>query len=266
MFASVAVNFIIAGTLVVAYQGGTLRHYPVAPDRSLTSAVYIEKGLPTNDRQWGGSDYKQAAAVLKTLMKTDPTLLPRYHSPASGAMFARIVSPENFARFRNETFPRQTRMTEASDMLSGVGQILIVYNSAMTETRLFDSEEVELFRYILEISRDIMQLADARTGSRGAGSADDLFIDRDQMGRGLASIVSGSLRVFTEKNFFRPPELLRHADTMEMILPEIFSFLPAGTQLEINVRLQGMIKAETDPALRERLTRIAAALAKSRAG
>ena len=41
MFASIAVNFIIAGTLAVGYQGGQLRHYPVAPDRSLTSAVYM---------------------------------------------------------------------------------------------------------------------------------------------------------------------------------------------------------------------------------
>lgn len=262
MFACFGTNLIIAVTLAVAYQGGQVRNYPIAPDHSLTPAIYIQRGLPANDRPWVGADYRQTASVLKTLMETDPTLLPRYKSPSSGAMFARIVSPENFGRFRNEAFSRQTRIAEASDILGGVSRILLVYNSATDQTRVFDSEEVELSRFLLEISRDFMQLTDARNGLSGDMPA----MDRQQMSQGLASIMSGCLRMLKEKNFFRPSELVRLADTEEVIFPQIFSYLPPGTQLELKVRLEGMIKAETDPMLKERLIRIAAALGTPKGG
>lgn len=265
MFMFRAVSLIITLATATTHQHIEQPNYQVAPDHSLTAATYIEKGMPANDREWVGLDYNQAASVLEAVSDDDPTMLPRYHSAVSGAVFGRIVSSENYARLHLETIPRQTRFYEASDILRGLSRILLVYNSAMNSRRLFDSEEIELFRSILEVSRFVVQIANEAAASPAERPTDSLFVDRDQLRKGLASILSGDLRVFTEKNFFRPAELLRHADTMTRMFPDLFPFLSANSQLELKVRLDELIKAEADPTLKNRLIKLAAVIPKAKA-
>ena len=257
-----AVSLVIALANVTPHQRVQPPNYQVAPDHSLAPAAYIEKGMPANDREWIGSDYVTAASVLEEI--NDPTTLPRYQSAVSGAMFARMVSSENYARIHLETISRQTRFYDASEMLRGLSRILLVYNTATNSRRLFDSEEVELFRFILEVSHDFVQFVNEGGASAGQ-AADSLPIDRDQLRKGLTSILSGDLRVFTEKNLFRPTELLRHADTLTRMFPDLFPFLSANSQLELKVRLDELIKGETDPKLKDRLIKLAAVLPKAKA-
>jgi hypothetical protein len=259
-----AVSLLIALANATPHQSVAPPNYQVAPDHSLALAAYIEKGMPANDREWIGSDYVTAAAVLEEIGNDDPTTLPRYQSAVSGAMFARMVSSENYARIHLETISRQTRFYDASEMLRGLSRILLVYNSATNSRRLFDSEEVELLRFILEVSRGFVQFVNQGGASAGQ-AADSLVIDRDQLRKGLTSILSGDLRIFTEKNLFRPAELLRHADTLTQMLPDLFPLLSANSQLELKVRLDELIKVETDPALKDRLIKLAAVLPKAKA-
>lgn len=88
-----------------------------------------------------------AAVALKSL--NDPTQLPRYGSPTSGAVFARMVSPENLKLSRFGTLTTQQRLAAATAILQNLGSIINVYAAATTQKRVFDSELVELMRYLL---------------------------------------------------------------------------------------------------------------------
>jgi len=91
-------SMIIALILPLVYQGGAAQAPPVAQDHSLSQQAYIQKGLPSSDRPWFTKEYAQAALVLRSLAASDATQLPRYGSPVSGAVFARIVSRDSLKR------------------------------------------------------------------------------------------------------------------------------------------------------------------------
>jgi len=56
--------------------------------------------------------------------------------------------------------------------------------------------------------------------------------------------------------------LVRLAESLEKTLPEMFSFLPDRTQHEFRVRVRHMSEEEAEPAMKERLVRVSAALNK----
>ena len=101
------VTLMIPAMNAAGYQSASGQSPQIAPDHSLAPPIYIQKGLPANDRNWDAQDYLQAAQVLQALAGVDTTQLPRYGSPISGAVFARIVSHDNFKLFDNAIFSQQ---------------------------------------------------------------------------------------------------------------------------------------------------------------
>lgn len=268
MLQGILVNLTIPAMLAVGYQSAQGHKPQTAPDRSLAPTTYIQKGLPANDRSWDGQDYVQAAKVLHALASADPTQLPRYGSPISGAVFARIVSQENFRLFGNGILDKQQSFTAASSLLQGLGQITLVYASATTQERVFDSELVELMRFVLELSREVAERAEAFFASLPTNDPDHdaRLKGREQMRQGMARVVIGCLATLAERETYRSSDLVRLAQTLDTTVPLIFSFLPPGAQQELPVRIQRMIEQEPNPSIKERLAHLAAAIGKSKAG
>lgn len=259
MFTGVGPFVIIALVPALACQSKPAQTIPIAPDHSLSATTYFQKGLPAIDRIWTGDDYLQAGVVLRTIAAADVTQLPRYGSPSSGAVFARIVSTDNF---RKSPDPLQA----TAEILQKLGQVAFVYLSAITPKRVFDSEVVELGRFELELSRDSLQfLGNVQVLPLSASENDkklqqDLGKLEEKLRQALAKIIDGCLLILAEKNY-RSAELVRLAETLETNL-QIISSLPAEAQHEIPIRIQRMIEQESDLTLRDRLTRIAEALKK----
>jgi hypothetical protein len=84
-----------------------------ARDESLTSEEYIRLGLAAQDREWSGDDMVNAEKILTSLAQKAYRQLPRYKSEHSGAMFARLTSPQNLDLFRNRTLPLAARFPQA---------------------------------------------------------------------------------------------------------------------------------------------------------
>jgi hypothetical protein len=63
----------------------------------------------------------------------------------------------------------------------------------------------------------------------------------EQMKRGLAGIVAGSLQTLTERDNYRESELARLVGYLEETLPLIVPRLPPGTRTETLLRLERMI-------------------------
>jgi hypothetical protein len=252
-------------TLSLVSQGGPAQAPPVAPDHSLSPQAYVQKGMPANDRFWLGDDYAQALLVLKSLAASDATQLPRYGSPASGPVFARIVSRDNLRLALTSALPEEQRLTAAAAIMQNLGQITVVYASATTSSQVFDSELVELMGYLLEVSREMLPLTEAVVASVpvDAPSREARVKGLDQVRQGTAGIASGCLTTLTDKKSYRVSELVRLAETMEKTLPLLMPFLPPGTQQELPILLRRMLEQESDPKLKQALQRVAAALDKS---
>jgi hypothetical protein len=190
--------------------------------------------------------------------------LPRFGSTTSGSVFARIISRDNLKLTNDDLLTNQQRLVSTANVLQGVSEITAIYVSATTAQRVFDAELVELLRYTLEVSRDVVQLAGQFFASLPPDDPDRdaRMKGREQMRDGIASIVGGCIATLAEKDSYRLSELVRLAESLEKTLPEMFSFLPDRTQQEFRVRVRRMSEEEAEPAMKERLVRMSAALNK----
>ena len=162
---------VIALTLSLVSQGVPAQAPPPAPDRSLSPQAYVQKGMPASDRPWFTKEYGQAVSVLKSLATSDTTQLPRFGSPVSGAVFARIVSRDSLKLAESEIVPVESRLLATAEIFWRLNQIFVVYAKATTTSQVFDSEDVELLSYILEVSCRMMLLGETVIGSRPADAA-----------------------------------------------------------------------------------------------
>lgn len=266
MLRVVLVAFMIPVMPVAGYQAV---HKPqIAPDHSLGPAIYIQKGLPADDRNWDTQDYLQAAKVLQELAGVDTTQLPRYGSKISGTVFARIVSHDNFKLFDDIVLSQQQRFKAATSLLQGLGQITLVYASATTEERVFDSELIEMMRYVLEVSGKVTRLAEEFSAMLPTDDPNykTRLEGREQMRQGMARVVLGCLDSLAERETYRSADLLRLAQTLDTTVPVIFPFLLPGSQQELSLRIQHMIEQEPNSSIKEQLQHLVSALAKAKAG
>src|SRR5262245_59746347 len=122
--------------------GGPGPQFP--DDASWLAAAYVEKGLPSPDRSWDGNDYVAAAAALQQIAAADVTHLPRFQSPRSGTVFARLVDPRNLATLRTPELPAAMRMSQAIQLEQAVTSVLVAYLKPVSRNIMFDDEMVEL--------------------------------------------------------------------------------------------------------------------------
>jgi hypothetical protein len=100
---------------------------PREADRSLTTAEYIARGMPDPARTWSGQEYAEAAKVLTSLATTDAGLLPRYQSPKSGEVFARLTDKANLTLLRDRKRSFEERFKAVDGMIGGLSAIMKAY-------------------------------------------------------------------------------------------------------------------------------------------
>jgi hypothetical protein len=237
---------------------------PVTPDHSFAAPAYLQRGIPPTDRNWTPKDYEQAEAALKKLGAEDSTTLPRYQSPASGAVFARIVSRENLRALRVGGQDLGQRMDATGNLIEKVSRVLLVYATASSGGTVLDAELIELIRFTLEISSDLNRLAEAYSRLLPADdpNREARMKGREEVRQGLSKIVNGSLVTLGERGGYRVLERLRLAETLEKTLPGLLPYLPRGAAAELPGRVHQMAGEEPDPQLKERLGRIETILRK----
>lgn len=236
----------------------------IAPDNSLLPSAYVAQGLPAFDREWSSDDYSQAVIVLKRIAEKDSTSLPRRGSNQSGTVFARLVSLDNLQVVQSSPSLQQ-RLVLISGLMNNVSQITNVYVSVTSGERSFDAELVDLIGFTLQLSAETLQIADAFLASLPPDDPSHEARKEGQqtMRRGMALVVSGALTTITEHQIYRSSELIRLSDTIALILPDLYPYLPEVTQQEIPIRLQRIADKEQDRKLKESVMKIKISLSKS---
>jgi len=247
LFQSIAVLVILALAMSC---GAAPQEKKTEVDESLTSDEYIRIGMPAQDRDWFGDDMVKAEKILASLVQKSYRQLPRYKSDRSGDMFARLTSPKNLEAYKNKTLPFNARYSQALAYYQSSGQIMLIYTAGFMKKEVRDSELVELMGSVLRTTVIVIDLADEMLPTIKKNDPDYAVRMQgvDQMKRGLASVVAGSLQTLTERKSYRGSELARLVGYMQETFPQIVSWLPPGSRTETLLRLE---KMKDDPTLRD---------------
>ncbi len=152
----------------------------IPPDHSLVAEQYVARGLPDPAREWGAGELADALRLLDELAAEDPTLLPRFGSDRSGAVFDRIlVESLTFGSLGDEV---SSSPLPAYDFVPAAGL-------------LFDRERVEIQRAVAAASLRVVE------ESAGAGREVDGWLT-EAGGRGregsaeqLRGLAASQLRI-----------------------------------------------------------------------
>jgi hypothetical protein len=170
------------------------------PDHSLPHEEYVRAGMPPDDRTWYADDMFHAERVLTTLTQDGYKALPRYHSPRSGTIFARLTSVENLLRFRNKALPLHSRFYDAQDYCESFSHIALMYLAAFQNTDVRDSEVVEVMGALFRIAVVLCEMVDEVLPllDPDAPTYDARMKGLATMERGLAKVVVGGLDLLDE--------------------------------------------------------------------
>ena len=242
--------------LVVATSSASSSFYP--PDRSLTTVEYVRRGLPATDRAWAPTDYAVAVEVLRKLSAEDPSLLPRFGSPKSGEVFARLVSEDNLGVLATET-PIQGRLGIASDFLGSGKQLTLLYLEPSTSNLIFDSELAEVSGFLLRVWVQLSVLLN----ELNAGQEDsDLVAARmARSGSIIAMYLSSVLDSIADADSFRTPARARLVAHLGQTLPRLTEVLSPIQKADFRAHADRVVASEADPATQSALRDISALVA-----
>jgi hypothetical protein len=232
-------------------------------DRSITLEGWVQRGMPEPGRPWTGADYDAAAGLLEFVAREDAARLPHEDSAVSGVLFRRFTDPGNLACVRGAG-TADDRARAGAGVLSGADRISLVYAGAYRDDATLGAELAALMAYTLLAAREVVPLAEAafaaapKTDRHRAARLES----RKRTREALASVVNACLASLATPGGFRPAERLRLARAVDEHVPALRAYLPAGDQRELPARLKKMAAAETDPAVKDALDRVRAALAK----
>ena len=222
---------------------------PAVPnDKSLTTAEYVQLGMPTPDRVWTGRDMDQARKVVSKLAGEDASKLPRYESPRSGKVFARITNPDALASFNRPELTVEERLRAVTEYANPLTGVLMVYMLADPGGQTLASEHVELFGISLRAAVLMVPLTEAYllTIDPNDPTYPTRQIGREGMRQGLAKTINHLLKLQTETRAFTESDRGRFLSYTEETLPALYVYLPDATKTEVPGLLRDM---EANPKL-----------------
>lgn len=235
---------------------------PVADDHSLTADAYRAKGLPAVEKPWTDVDYAAAVKALEGLM-SDPTQLPRHGSPTSGAVFARLVSTDNFEPLTKKRRLADERLTQAGRYGNAINQLLNIYARAVNQTKkTFDAELIDLTLFNLQFADQLRTITDqlVEEVTNSDPQADARRQIRDRTRYSFAALIDSALSAFPQHRAYRTAELVRFANGLAGVMPKLYPVLPGNAKRDLPARIEELAGAEQDPALKEAILGIKAKL------
>jgi hypothetical protein len=209
-------------------------------DRSLTTDQYVKHGLPKCDRPWSSMDMSRAANALTEIAKRDPRELPRYESPKSGKVFARITSDENLDSFKKKSLPVSVRTGFALQFLQATVSIGKLYGAAALEEKAGTEETTEILGQTLRIAAVLKGLSDEVLPTLDQN--DPTYATRvkglKQMTGGLGPVLQGLLTQALANKKLTPETRTRMLRYMDKTLPDLVKVLPVKVREDLLAKLK----------------------------
>ena len=150
-----------------------------APDHSLTLEEYYQLGVPDVTQPYGVAEYKRAQQAFARFYPSAMTRLPRIGSEASGELFARLTSDENFQALKDsiggDNRNAAAAMAEARAMMTAIVRVRQTYEVAERIVGFeFRKELIELNAVLIQSTLLMEDLARDYFNNLPAGHPDRL--------------------------------------------------------------------------------------------
>jgi len=228
-----------------------------APDGSLTLEEYVEKGVPASDRAWAATTYKLAADALSKLAAKDVALLPRWKSPRSGPLFARMTNRENLDLNDLPTQPRSKRILTVADYLEAVSTLLKTYLNAHAKRPSLGHELAALQALAMNAMARMVRLMEEDIATEPASGPGRARVEkgRAKVVSGMAGMLTGNLDSFSELENYDADDRLVLAASIASDGVVLLAGLPPLSQLEMCNRIRTTAKSEVVLDVRAALER-----------
>ena len=241
----------------------SLKSNPV--DNSLTTGEYMEQGMPSPDRSWSNSDMATVSRLITEISKRDSGQLPRFGSPKSGTVFARMTNKENLELFRNPTVPLEARLPLALQFMQAANGVNAAYLLGLVRQTTGDDEMTEITGLMLRVAVMMIELMDEFLPSLDKN--DPTYPVRmdgmKKMKSGMANMMQGAIQQISEPGTWSREPLRRHIAYIDETFPVIIKSVSSGVRKETLVRLNSLSAdkgfGDNLAAFREMLDKITAA-------
>jgi len=237
------------------FQESQTKKLPPAADHSPGVEELMRLGMPAPDRPWLPEDLGKAVIVCRKLLQEDGEKLPRQDSKTSGLVFSRLASKENLAPALDGKAPGEGRFPLLIQWMGQVVNMLKIYLEATMNGKAFDAEVTELsalqgvlWAPCLEMAGEFVKGVDPADPNR-----DSKLAGFEQMKKGMSTGVSGFLTMIGDRDGYIPRHRLRLIRSLKPDLARLRNFMGPQSQRELPVRLEAILKEETDPEVREAL-------------
>jgi hypothetical protein len=214
-------------------------------DLSLPSDRYVKLGLPSYGRVWNSQDMAAAAARLDKLFDEHPEQLPRFQSAKSGAMFARIVDPENLKPFRSESLPPAVRFGVLFKYGNELRAIARIYLSARMTRSVGEDDLTEMCGAILELNVVTLDVLDEMLATRSRYNR--VLTARTVLLHRLAEGAAEATRYLSNERKNSPDARQRLLARLRKTLPHVVPRFTAPCRVEVLLRLD---RIAADPKLK----------------
>jgi hypothetical protein len=212
------------------------------PDLSLTVDEYLKLGIPSIEKRWSSSDLARAAKVLSDVAARDAAQLPRYGSPQSGNVFARMTSEQNLEQLQNKLFPVPVRIGFALQFLHSATTLSKLYASAALQKKTDSEESAELLGFTLRTGVELKELskeAASRFDATDPKSADNQK-NMKQMTSGLGPVLQAMFARAMESRTLSPEARTRMLTSIDETLPTLMPVLSPEVRTQLQKQLQAI--------------------------
>jgi hypothetical protein len=213
--------------------------------------------MPPVTRAWQAADFTRAAQILTIIASEDASRLPRYQSPRSGALFARLSARENVDAIHSLTAFEQLR--PLGELASGLNAVLLIYIQAARRGQVFDEELAGLTAAVCHETAMMLQVAGEVLQSGLANEAGRQQIEQGyhEVIGGAGDVVAGAITTFAERATYRLQARVRFAQLIDADLPTIAAGLPPDERRYSRARLTQVASQEPDASLGNALRTLA---------
>jgi hypothetical protein len=230
----------------------------------LTIAEYTKAGVPSLEKPWSAKEAATAVDVLNKIAMNDPRQLPRYQSPRSGALFARLASCVALEPVGAEKGTVVERMRVAAQWMRTGQDILKLYLQAMGQKAVSGDEFGEVMSaqlrgsvLVIGLTNELLPTLDKKDPTyqnRMAGVVQARF--------GLAIVHEGAIMSLQERENYSLAQRRRLLSSLKETGPRIFPFLAPESQTTLIQRLEAVRvdekSADLKPGVEELLAKLKA--------
>jgi len=206
------------------------------PDNSPTTDHFLLMKLPPIHQIWGVTEYEQGFRLLDKIHEMDKYSLPRYQSPWSGAVFARLTATENFDYLVDTTINIRIRLEQLQTYSMLPSALLNLYQEYDKEEERFGTEVTQCLLFLAHFTHKalllIKELERWMLKTYGERSNDSV----SQLEKAHLETLMELLTVFDEKRVrFDEQVRVSYAKALRQQLPEfLHPMTPSNRQVLLN--------------------------------